>query len=352
MAVKLLESTKGEIVAIKMLPKDSSAYALKKLEEVLIESDSQYSPSGWHLIVAYKNGKIKQFSLPDFEWTASFDVPTEEVTTLEIVENSCKMVVGYVGGIFRFFDLSSSALIGKYCTGLGIDIRTIKALPDGEFLYWVDANNTLNLLKIESFSPLVLQNHQVMNTMGEIKDFDLHPLESYNRFFLNLGDVYINVYSRKYTNVMKNLSYNNSVPQFFLQDKFPVDTFFKTEGYKAFEENEHFLCSFSPTDKSIIFIVSQARRTLLVRNFEVHNNIKVIEFAFTPLTYVPSMNGGFAATGGKDGVLRLLELEKNEEVQVSSPFELSQLFTMNLAGNSKMIAVESEEIIRVFEVYQ
>ena len=59
--------------------------------------------------------------------------------------------------------------------------------------------------------------------------FNVNPIEQYNKFFINLSNIYLCVYNRKYTNLLKNLEYDNSIPQFALQDKFNIEEYLKIE---------------------------------------------------------------------------------------------------------------------------
>lgn len=114
-----------------------------------------------------------------------------------------------------------------------------------------------------------------------------------------MNNVYLCVYNRKYTNILKNFSYENSIPEFYLQDKFNVEEYMKNEvNVKNTNNNnqlniENYIFNFCPNDKSIVYIVSRARKVFLVRNYELHNLLRMVELDYTPLSLSIAFNSSF-----------------------------------------------------------
>jgi len=112
-----------------------------------------------------------------------------------------------------------------------------------------------------------------------------------------VNNVYLCVYNRKYTNILKNFSYENSIPEFYLQDKFNVEEYMKNE-VKVVKKSdeisiENYIFEFCPNDKAIVYLLSRARKVFLVRNYELHNLIRCIELDYTPINFSIAFNSSF-----------------------------------------------------------
>ena len=114
---------------------------------------------------------------------------------------------------------------------------------------------------------------------------------------INLQNVYLCVYYRKFTSVIKNISYDNSVPQFFLHDKFSVEEYLKKEITMNINKNEilyeNFIYDFCSSDKNLVYILSEARKLVLIRNFEEKVIIKKISFPYSPINFTISLNSAY-----------------------------------------------------------
>jgi WD40 repeat protein len=290
---------KDEIVCVKIIHKDYQYYSIKridfnelKMEEISPEvKDNQY-----YLLTGYKNGFIKLWSIPEYTLVMQFEVVTEELISLDTTPNDLKLVASY-SEYLRFFDLHEEKFIGRYKPITSKAFKHIVFLPDGEYLIAVDLNNTVLLLKIESYNPLLIQIHQLFNVNGDIYQFRLNPLDCYNKFLINLQNIYLCIYSRKFTNVIKNLSYDSSVPQFSLHDKFNVEEFLKKEYPIEINKNEivyeSFKFEFCTNDKNLLYILSEARKLVIIRNFEEKTNVKTITFPYSPINMQVSPNSAF-----------------------------------------------------------
>src|SRR5690606_8453482 len=105
---------------------------------------------------------------------------------------------------------------------------------------------------------------------------------------------------------LKNLSYDSSIPVFYLQDKFHIDEYLRnctgvTSGGGDFVGNKvhiceqfHFEFSQNSIEKSQVYILSEARRVLLIRNFELHTILKTITFDNnTPINFAISPDSAY-----------------------------------------------------------
>lgn len=350
------------IIQSKIISKSYQTYSLKKInfEERYIEDCSPEVKENEHYyITGHKGGCLKVWSLPEFSLTMNFEVVTEELVCFEISPNDLKLIAAYKSkesdlknektkekimseSCLRFFDIGKEKFLGKYKPASSEAFKMLKFLPDGNFFFAVDMKNVIFLVKIESYSPLLLQIHQIISFNSDILGFDLSPIDAYNKFLINIQNVEMQVYSRKFTNILKNLSYDSSVPQFYLQDKFMFNEYFKNEAdsnanlnlnkkldisreakelkakvhekltpmtvtgtfnklTKKDENNfnsnaliaEYYLCNFCFHDKNLVYVLSHARKSLTIRNIEKHINILNISLTKNPINFAISPNSGY-----------------------------------------------------------
>jgi hypothetical protein len=254
-------------------------------------------------------------------------------------------------GCIRFFDISKEKLLGKYKIISAASFKIIKFLPDGNYFFAVDLKNAVFLIKIESYNPLLLQIHQIIKFDSDIINFELSPLDPYSRFLVNLANVELHIFNRKFTNVLRNLNYDSSIPQFNLMDKFDLNTYFKNEfennnsnnkandssynynnnsniniklikdgkelrnkvydklnsnsynnnnNIKNFKDEnfgigaiEFFLINFCFRNKNYVYILSHARKYLTIRDFEKHVNLINLPLLKNPISFSISPNYGY-----------------------------------------------------------
>lgn len=348
---------KDSIIASKIISKNYQNYSLKKInfDDLIMEDCSpEVKDNEYFFLTGHKSGTIKIWSLPEFSLSINFEVVTEELISFETTPNDLKLVASYKTknseneflfsnksknqnqeklqseSCLRFFDIAKEKFLGKYKPVSSEAFKFMKFLPDGNFFFAVDLKNMIFLIKIESYSPLLLQIHQIISFSSEISYFDLCPVDPYNKFLVNLQNVELHVFNRKFTNILKNLSYDGSVPQFYLQDKFLFNEFFKNEidskktdlakeakeikakvydkltgmsyvsNKKGKEEKqneneiaEFYLTAFCFNDKNLVYVLSYARKYLMVRNCEKHVNILSIPLIKNPIDFVISPNSGY-----------------------------------------------------------
>jgi len=339
------------ILLSKIISKDYQTYSLKKInfDELIMEDCSpEVKDNEYYFLTGHKNGSIKVWSIPEFTLLMNFEVVTEELICFETTPNDLKLVASYKNkksenplsfnnhdkiineSYLRFFDLSKEKFLGKYKPITSEAFKFIKFLPDGNFFFAIDLKNILFLIKIESYNPLLLHIHQIISFETDVVNFDLCPIDPYNKFLVNLQNVELHIFNRKYTNILRNLSYDGSVPQFNLQDKFLLNEYFKNEidskktdlnkeakeiKAKVYDKltgmsylsnkskkdeklneneiSEFFLTNFCFNDINLVYILSHARKYLTVRNCEKHFNILNIALMKNPIDFVISPNSGY-----------------------------------------------------------
>jgi len=345
---------KDFIIASKIISKNYQTYSLKKInfnELVMEDCSPEVKENEYFYLTGHKSGTIKVWSLPEFSLSMNFEVVTEELVSFETTPNDLKLVASYKNkenemnymnnkhpekvqseSCLRFFDIAKEKFLGKYKPVSSEAFKFIKFLPDGNFFFAVDLKNVIFLIKIESYTPLLLQIHQITSFASEIINFDLCPVDTYNKFLVNLQNAELHVFNRKFTNILKILSYDGSVTQFYLQDKFVFNEFFRNEidskktdlskdakeikarvydkltgisyvsnkkqkDYKQkHNENEiaeFYLTSFCFNNRNLVYVLSHARKLLTVRNCEKHENILNIPLIKNPIDFVISPNSGY-----------------------------------------------------------
>ena len=159
---------------------------------------------------------------------------------------------------------------------------------------------------------------------------------------MNLDGFMLQVYNRKYTNLLKNLNYDSSIPQFGLMDKFNIEEYFKTEVKMSLlegKEIEKFCVQFSQQEKQIIFILSRARKAVLVRDYEIHSNVKIINLHENFNSFKLSFDSSFWFLIMKDGRFSISE-QGNDKGELKSPeLILDDYKDYRISLNSRMIVI-------------
>jgi hypothetical protein len=362
---------KNEIIQTALITKDFQFYSLRNIDYENLELE-QISPEvregAYYLITAHKGGVVKVWSLPEYSIHLNFEVVTEDVLYFDTTPNDLKLAVSYSSGLVRFFDISKETFVGKFKSISGLPFKFFKFLPDGEYMFAVDVNNTLFLIKIEKYEPLLVQIHQLMNIAGEIIDFKLNIIEQYNKFLVNIQNVFLQVYNRKFTNILKNISYDNSIPVFYVQDKFNVDDYLKNNyptldnlslnskgGNLTNNSNsitplmfEHFHYEFSPNlnEKSLVYILSEGRKLLLIRNFELHNIVKVVKYNQSPLNISISDNSAYMAVLFKDK-FQLGPLGEENGIKFTVPIKAQIL---KISPNGKLLILFNKNSLIFYNI--
>ena len=209
----------------------------------------------YYMITLHKNNEIKIWSIPDYNLIYNFETINEEIKYIDTALDELFFLVSYNSNNIRFFN--NEKFLGKFNSenlGSYSPILFIKILPDSKYIYLVDESNIIYLIFLEQKEPLIIQFHIIAKISYPIKDFNISRIDSYNLFYVNIQNLYINIYNRKYVNIIKNnkndMNNNNIIIYFSLDIK----------------------------QKNLIFILSKRNKMILVRNFENHTNIKNILF--------------------------------------------------------------------------
>lgn len=260
--------------------------------------EMQNIQENYYLITSHEGGMIKIWSIPEYILLYNYETVNEDILCFNNAINDLLFAVAYTNTTIRFF--TNEKLLGKFSAkhlSSYASFSYIKFLPDSQYIFLIDTCNSLYLIHIEKYEPLLVQFHHILKIEHNIVDFNLSLVEYYNKFYFNLQNVFICVYNRKYTNIMKNLSFDNSIPQYYIQDKFNIAEYFKGAGNTTSSKiiNEKYTCCFSPnsSEKNYIYILSKGNRKLIIRNFETHVIENIIQFNDIIDTFAISNNFKF-----------------------------------------------------------
>ena len=238
----------------------------------------------YFIITAHKNGSIKIWSIPEYILLYNFETINESIITFDTAKNNFVFCVSYSTNTVRLFN--NHKVVGKFKShhlDSYSNFNYVKFLPDEKYLFLIDSLNSMFLVYIEKFEPLMIQYHTIMKLKQDIISFNLSVVESYNIFYFNIQNVYLLIYNRKFTNLMKQTSYEGTVPQFYMQEKFHLPEYFSQfvdNNNNHLLKGEKYQIEFSTNsvESKLIYIFSQATRVLVARNFETHVIEKLIDF--------------------------------------------------------------------------
>lgn len=193
---------------------------------------------------------------------------------------------------------------------------------------------------------------QLFNLSGEVLNFSLNPIDQYNKFLINLGNVYLVIYNRKYTNLLKNLEYDNSIPQFALQDKFNLEDYLKQEIKREKADIvENFTMEFSPKDKSLVYILSQARKVLIIRHYEHHENVKHLFFNNVhPIDFYFSFDSSFILYVLKDNKLQISHINSEKGKLIDYLPHSREKLLVSISSNSKLVIIASKNTLASYDI--
>jgi hypothetical protein len=135
-------------------------------------------------------------------------------------------------------------------------------------------------------------------------------------------------------------------------DKFNVEDYLKQElKLEKSDTVENFTMEFSPKDKCLIYILSQARKLLFIRHYEHHQNLKHISFSqVNPIDFYFSCDSSFVIFVLKDCKIQISPL--NTEKGVISPYLLQckDKLMVSISLNGKMIVVGSKSSLASYMI--
>ena len=237
----------------------------------------------YYIITLHKNNEIKVWAMPYYNLIYNFETINEEIKSLDTALDELFFVVSYNSNNIRFF--YNEKFLGKFNTenlGSYSPIILIKIFPDWKYIY---------LIFLEQIEPLVIQFHTISKISYPIKDFNISSIDSYNLFYINIQNLYINIYNRKYTNIIKNnkeKTFAKNTPEFYIKDKMHLTEGFM--GHKNIDNNLIIYFSLDIKNKNLIFILSKRNKMIIIRNFENHTNIKNVLFVDDILDFSLSNN--------------------------------------------------------------
>ena len=277
-----------ENISIKLfsfIPKDNIICNVKIIKQKYsIQKENLNEEDIYYIITLHKNNEIKVWSIPNYNLIYNFETINEQIKYIDTALDELFFVVSYNSNNIRFFN--NEKFLGKFNSenlGSYSPIILIKILPDSKYIYLVDESNIIYLIFLEQKEPLVIQFHIITKISYPIKDFNISNIDSYNLFYVNIQNLHLNIYNRKYTNIIKNnnnKSINNNfvknTPEFYIKDKIHLMECFM--GHKNVDNNIIIHFSLDIKQKNLIFILSKRNRMILIRNFENHTNIKNVLF--------------------------------------------------------------------------
>jgi WD40 repeat protein len=104
----------------------------------------------YYIISGHKSRIIRICNIPEYSLNLQFEVITEELFCFNTTPNDLKLVASY-SEYLRFFEIAQGRFLGKYKPISSKSFKHICFLPDGQYLFCIDLNNTIYLLKIEKF---------------------------------------------------------------------------------------------------------------------------------------------------------------------------------------------------------
>lgn len=170
---------------------------------------------------------------------------------------------------------------------------------------------------------------------------------------INLNNVFLCVYDRKYTNLLKNLEYDSSTPQFYLFDNFNIEEYFDLQlKLDKADLIENFVIEFSPKEKNLIYILSQARKIMLLRNYENRINLRSIRFdKVHPIDYSLAPNNSFVIYILKDNRIQISQIGCDDGQLANYLFIPEEKLNFSISLNSKLLVISSENTLTSYIIY-
>lgn len=330
-----------KIIQLQLMQKSIDRYRVNDSDCDDNEIIPQIKNDNYYIVTSHDNGAIKIWSVPEYSLVYLFATPNESIITFDVAKSALIFAVSYSSKTIRFF--SHEKVIGKFFSAhlsTSASFKYIKFLPDSRYLFLIDESGTMFLINVERFEPLLISYHKVLSIDANVVDFALSEVECYNKFFFNVQNVYLLVYNRKFTNIMKNLNYDNSVPQFYMQDKFMFAEYFKKFvdfGVKI--NNEKYLVKFTNNfaEKNYIYILSTATKRIIIRNFETHAIENMVTFSDQILNFdiVKSW--------------KYIILQYRKKIQVS---EMGKVFNGGIKQNVETLCDSELSLVKKDEEYK
>lgn len=261
---------------------------------------------GYYLVTSHVGGSLRIWNVPENLLIYNFEV-NDEIELMQNTPNDLKVLVFYSSGNVRCFDIekakSSKKINIKNAIGENNNFKLCQFFPDGKYFIGVDKKyNHFYLATVESYEPLSMHFNQILNEVNTtIVYIGFHLLDAYNFFYTN-NNKEISIYSRKFTKLIQDLSFEKSVPQYGKTDSFcPIDFCNDNNFNESFEnhnisdDNMILQCSFSPLsyEKDNILILSKIHNIIILRDFKMRIVTKITKFDEPLLSFMISSIGDY-----------------------------------------------------------
>ena len=266
-----------------------------------IYNNNTNNQKGYYLITSHKHGNVRIWNIPEFDMIYVFEVNNTELTLIQTLPNDLKFLAFYDNGNIRCFDIEEGKVTGKVniksILGEKNYLKEVIFFPEGKYFFGIDKDkNNIYLATVESYNGLNIHFNQVLSGYSmNIKNVSLSILEPYLIFAFNNNDKEVLIYNRQYTELIRDLSFEKTVPVYIKIDSFNPE-FFCNENKINNENNDiqnKILLSFSPliNQKNQIIIFSKTNNVILMRDFKLKLIYKIIKFDSQLLNFNLSNTG-------------------------------------------------------------
>lgn len=268
-----------------------------------IEKTNTIVNTCYYIIVCFKKGLINIWNYPNIHIIQSLETINEEIICTDKLIDDCIVAVSYITGYIRVFNNSNykdnSSIIkdttvfnfvGKFrCLDEDDYYKSIKFTSDKNFILCMSNNNKLLLIKIESYLNFQVVIHKnIIEFDFEVNMFDISLPEPFSKFCIS-NNIGVYFYSRKYTNILKNLSFDNSIPQYYLYDKVNYKELYEIliEDYNTTKNLDininNNIVKLCKHNIGICYIIVTSASKLVIRNFNYRSILKVFDICYNNL---------------------------------------------------------------------
>ena len=333
----------------------------------------------YYIVTAHQKGMINIWTIPQYSLIYSYEI-NDEIMYMQRLPNDTKVLVCYKSSIIRCFDIEETKLIGKFNLSEVINdnnyFKLISFFPDAKYFLGIEEKtNETYLCSVKSYSPLSIHFNQLLPETKHdiINEIGIHKFDPFNFIFTSSGKTgVVTVYNRKFTNLIQDLSFEKSLPNYGRVDVFDINKFCLENNFELCNEYNSSLtkvyetqCHFSTmsSEKDVIYIFSRKHNVWIKRDFKLRIITKIVKFDAEVLSVEISSSGEFALFS-YENVLKFTELddvgEVNEDgVKKENIVKLNiknkkrskkedDVFPVVLSHDSKVIGVYDEYAINFY----
>jgi hypothetical protein len=356
-----------KINQVKILNKDIEKYSLNNNKDKNNNNENTNNNTiKYYIITSHLNGNVRIWNIPSFDMIYIFEVK-DELFLIETLPNDLKFLAFYKSGNIRCFDIEKGKVIGKIniknIIGENNYFKEIIFFPDSKNFFGIDFNmNNLYLGTVEKYENLSIHFNQILlNDLNRdvIRDLKLSILEPFTIFGLidiNDNNWKVNIYNRKYTEMIHDLSFEKSVPIFSKIDfvdveRFIIENNFNTNNNNINNNNNLLIINFSPikAEKNFLLVYSRKFNILIAKDFREKTYKKVIKFDQQLNSFKLSHYGNYILYIFND-ILKISEYNPNEYTNVPKGNIFYSLIKNNLnipniSQDDKIIVVNDNNSI-------